>query len=154
MISRVINDSAASATLLRACHGPTARSLIGGNRNRRAWVNAEGLGLVVGLEHGQRMSQVPCMHLLVWRVFIAHRPSVRWARRRRNEEEFVHLRSLEETLGTVEFVFAHDGSRFTEVDPWSHIAVEEAVALEEFAHGDGVFVAVEGADDATEGGKW
>lgn len=100
------------------------------------------------------MGQVLSMHVLVWRVFVAHRPSVRRAGRWRNEEELVHLRGLEETLWTVEFVFTHDRGWFTEVDPWSHIPVEESDSLEEFADGDGVLVCVEGANDAAQGWEW
>lgn len=76
---------------------------------------------------------------------------MRGAGRRGDEEELVQLRGFEETLGTVEFFLAHDGCWLAEVDPRSDVSVQQPVALEGFAHGDGIVVGVEGADDAAQG---
>lgn len=76
---------------------------------------------------------------------------MRGAGRRGDEEELVQLRGLKETLGPVEFFLAHDGRGLAEVDPWSDISVQQPVALEGFAHGDGIVFGVEGADDAAQG---
>lgn len=51
----------------------------------------------------------------------------------------------------MEFFFAHDGCWLAEVDPWSDVSVQQPVALERFAHGDGIVVGVERADDAAQG---
>lgn len=77
---------------------------------------------------------------------------MRGAGRRGDEEELVQLRGFEETLGPVEFFLAHDGCWLAEVDPWSDIPVQQPVALERFAHGDGIVFGVEGADDAAQ--RW
>lgn len=149
MVAGVIDDCAASAALLRTGHGPAARSLIGGDGDGGGGVDGRRLRLeMIGLQHGQRVGQVARVHVLVRRVFRAHHPSVRGAGRRGDEEQFVQLRRLEETLRAVQFVLAHDGRGLAEVDPRPHVPVQEARALERFADGDRVGVRVEGADDA------
>lgn len=96
------------------------------------------------------MGQVAGVHFLVGRVFGAHHPSVRRAGGRGDEEELVHLWSLEQALGAMQLLLAQDGGRLAEVDSWSDIPIQEPVALQRLADGDCVVVGAEGTDDAAQ----
>lgn len=95
------------------------------------------------------MSEITGVHILVGRVLVAHLPSVRRGRWRGDEEQLIELRGFEQLLAMSLFL-AQDRGRLAKVDAGAHVAVQQASTLEHFAHGDGVFIGVERADDAAE----
>lgn len=84
---------------------------------------------------------------------------MRGARRRRDKEQLVDLRGLQEVPRVAGFVLIHDRGRFTKVDLGMGVVVVAAlkegggIIVEHLADADGVFLGVERADDAAEGGE-
>ena len=83
---------------------------------------------------------------------------MRGAGRRRDEEQLVDLRGLQEVPRVAGFVLVHDRGGFTKVDLGTGVVVvaaleEGSIIVEHLANTDGVVLGVEGADDAAEGGE-
>lgn len=149
VVFRVENHGAAAGALLRARQRPAAGAVIGGNRHGRGGVDGGGFDLI-GVKHGQGVGEVTRVDFLVGRVLVAHGPAVGRAGWRGDEEELAELRRLKVALGPVQLFLAEDGRWLAEVDPRSHVAVQESGALQLFADGDSIVVGMEGADDAPE----
>lgn len=152
VVFRVVDDSAAAAALLRASQRPARRALVRRDGDRSSRVHVHRLRLI-SLELGEGLSQIAGVHLLVGWVLVAHLPSVGRAGRRGDEEELVDLRGFKELLA-LGLLLAQNGGGLAKVDAWAHVAVQQAGAFEHLADGDRIFVGVEGADDAAEGGEW
>lgn len=77
---------------------------------------------------------------------------MRRTRRRRDKEQLVDLRGLQEVLGVSGFALVHDGGWFAKVDLSAHMGpvVEERLTVQHLADGDGMVDLVKGADDAAE----
>lgn len=88
------------------------------------------------------------MDFLVGRVFRAEDPSVRGARRRRDEEELIDLRRLK-VLGRIHG--SDEGRRFAIVDLGANGFAEEGLVVQSLADAGCVGFGFEGADDAAEG---
>ena len=142
------DDGTAATARLWPRHGEATRALVGTDGDRGGGIHVHRLR-VVGLELGQGSRQITGVDLLVGRIFIAHLPSVRGAWGRRDEEELVQLRRFQQLLAPG-VLLAQDGGGFTEIDPRTHIAVQQTSVLERLPDSNGILVRVEGADDAAE----
>lgn len=83
---------------------------------------------------------------------------MRGARRRRDKEQLVDLRGLQEVPRVAGFILVHDWGGFTKIDFGTGVVVvaalkERGIIVEHLADANSVVLGVEGADDAAEGGE-
>lgn len=133
MILWIVDQRTTPTPLLRHGHGPAPRPLLVGNRHGRPGFNSC-RNRLFGLELRKRLGQITGMDLLVGRLLRAHDPAVRGARGRTDEEELVEVRGLEEFRAAP----VEERGGFAEVDLCADVAVEEGLAVEEFADAEGV----------------
>lgn len=86
------------------------------------------------LELRKRLGEITGVDLLVGGILGAHDPAVWRARGRTDEEELVEVGGLEEFGATL----VEERGGFAEVDLCADVAVEEGLAVEEFADAEGV----------------
>lgn len=135
MILGIVDQRTTPTPLPRHGDGPAPRPLLVGHRHGRLGVHrARDRSRLFRLQLRKRLGEITGVDLLVGRLLGAHDPAVWGARGRADEEELVEVRGLEE-LGAAA---VEERGRFAEVDLCADVAVEQGLAVEEFADAQGV----------------